>query len=266
MGSGLGGGFALLLAADRGFDASSVNSGAVPKDAVELLADACPIVGSYGAHDPTLRGDADRLAGALAANGIDHDVAVYPDAGHSFLNDHDPAEAPLWSLVMGKLSTSEYHDESAVKGATPHRGVLRPSLEEQGVLGGVVAGAAVDQLASDIRMSGMARCLFNHVSDNPAEREPFPAAAPNREVVHLGIGHEFVRSGHSLGVERDDAVDGLTVLDPEVRIRILLRPRVADGVPCEEVVEPPPFDVRQVFDEAEQTRSRSNNGPARFIE
>jgi carboxymethylenebutenolidase len=111
----LGGGFALLLAADRGFDASSVNSGAVPKDAVELLADACPIVGSYGAHDPTLRGDADRLAGALAANGIDHDVAVYPDAGHSFLNDHDPAEAPLWSLVMGKLSTSEYHDESAVK-------------------------------------------------------------------------------------------------------------------------------------------------------
>lgn len=28
---------------------------------------------------------------------------------------HDPAEAPLWSLIMGKLSTSDYNDESAVK-------------------------------------------------------------------------------------------------------------------------------------------------------
>ncbi|MGB5380933.1 MAG: dienelactone hydrolase family protein [Acidimicrobiia bacterium] len=111
----LGGGFALLLAASGDFNASSVNYGDVPKDAMDLLADACPIVGSYGAKDPTLRRAPARLAGALAFHGVDHDVTVYPDAGHSFLNDHDPAEAPLWSLVMGKLSTSEYHDESAVK-------------------------------------------------------------------------------------------------------------------------------------------------------
>jgi carboxymethylenebutenolidase len=111
----LGGGFALLLAASGDFDASSVNYGDVPKDAMDLLADACPIVVSYGAKDPTLRSAPDRLAGALTSHGVDYDVAIYPDAGHSFLNNHDPAEAPLWSLIMGKLSTSEYHDESAVE-------------------------------------------------------------------------------------------------------------------------------------------------------
>ena len=111
----LGGGIALLLSGNGNFDASSVNYGAVPKDALTVLADACPIVGSFGAKDPTLKGAPDRLAAALAANAVDHDVAVYPDAGHSFLNDHDPVEAPLWSVVVGKLSTSEYHETSAVE-------------------------------------------------------------------------------------------------------------------------------------------------------
>jgi carboxymethylenebutenolidase len=111
----LGGGFALLLAASGDFEASSVNYGDVPKDALDLLAEACPIVGSYGAKDPTLRRAPAHLATALTSHGIDHDVTVYPDAGHSFLNNHDPAEAPLWSLVMGRLSSSEYHEASAVK-------------------------------------------------------------------------------------------------------------------------------------------------------
>ena len=110
----LGGGFALLLAADRGFDASSVNYGDVPKDALELLADACPIVGSYGAKDWTLRKAPGRLEETLTKLGIAHDVAVYSEAGHSFLNDHEPSESPRWAMVMGKLSRSEYHEPSAV--------------------------------------------------------------------------------------------------------------------------------------------------------
>ena len=56
----MGGGFALLLAPDHGYDVASVNYGTVPKDAPDLLARACPIVGSFGGKDLTLRGAAGR--------------------------------------------------------------------------------------------------------------------------------------------------------------------------------------------------------------
>jgi carboxymethylenebutenolidase len=81
----MGGGFALVLAA-RGFDASSVNYGMVPKDLDEVLAGACPIVASYGERD-RLVNDVPRLEAALVRLGIGHDVKTYPTAGHAFLND-----------------------------------------------------------------------------------------------------------------------------------------------------------------------------------
>src|SRR5271156_4457220 len=64
----MGGGFALLCA-PRGFQAASVNYGDVPKDA-QRLAGACPVVGSYGAKDHTLRGRAQRLEQALDSLGV----------------------------------------------------------------------------------------------------------------------------------------------------------------------------------------------------
>jgi dienelactone hydrolase len=50
----LGGGLALVLAPVPGYGASSVNYGAVPGGAMTLLADACPIIASYGARDRSL--------------------------------------------------------------------------------------------------------------------------------------------------------------------------------------------------------------------
>ena len=111
----LGGAFALLLAPGRGFSAASVNYGTVPKDAPDLLRAACPIVASYGGRDLTLRGAAARLEGALAADGIPHDVREYPAAGHGFLNDHERAgdRIPLMIKVSAPLMGYGPHEPSA---------------------------------------------------------------------------------------------------------------------------------------------------------
>ena len=114
----MGGGLALLLAAGRGFSASSVNYGTAPNYAYaeSFLTGACPIVGSYGAKDRRLRGAADRLERALTAVGVEHDVKEYPEAGHAFLNDHDGAHdtIPVLFAVMGKLTPGAgYHEPSA---------------------------------------------------------------------------------------------------------------------------------------------------------
>lgn len=109
----MGGGYALALATGWGYDASSVNYGMVPDDLETALANSCPIVASYGAKDPTLRGAADELEQALAAVGVAHDVKAYADAGHGFLNDHPRSEVPPWALVMGALSRTAYHESSA---------------------------------------------------------------------------------------------------------------------------------------------------------
>jgi carboxymethylenebutenolidase len=80
----MGGGLALMTAG-RGFDVSAPNYGPLPKNLDTALSGACPVVGSYGARDRTLKSAAAKLEAALIHRGIPHDVKEYPDAGHSFL-------------------------------------------------------------------------------------------------------------------------------------------------------------------------------------
>jgi carboxymethylenebutenolidase len=112
----MGGGFALMLAPSGGFEASSVNYGVAGKDTYseDFLVGACPIVGSFGAKDRTLGGAAARLDRVLTGVGVDHDVKEYPEAGHGFLNDHDPADVPLLFAVMGRFSANGYDEPSAI--------------------------------------------------------------------------------------------------------------------------------------------------------
>jgi carboxymethylenebutenolidase len=103
------------LGPGRGFAASSTNYGGRPADAEQFLAGACPIVASYGGKDRSPMGyrAAARLERALAANGVEHDIKVYPDAGHGFLNDHPPADRTPLLLVLNIVSGTRYHEPSA---------------------------------------------------------------------------------------------------------------------------------------------------------
>jgi carboxymethylenebutenolidase len=94
----MGGGFALLSAGD-GYEAAAVNYGQLPRHLDEALAGACPIVGSYGGRDRSLRGAAGRLDAALDKAGVTHDVKEYPAAGHAFLNDAEAGPRALRPLL-----------------------------------------------------------------------------------------------------------------------------------------------------------------------
>jgi carboxymethylenebutenolidase len=83
----MGGAFA-LVASTRGFDVASDNYGALPRNLDNMLDGACPIVASYGGKDRLLPSNsAKTLEQTLTRLSIEHDVTVYPTAGHQFLND-----------------------------------------------------------------------------------------------------------------------------------------------------------------------------------
>ncbi|ABK67580.1 dienelactone hydrolase family protein [Mycobacterium avium] len=94
----MGGGFALLTA-NTGYDAAAVNYGQLPRHLDTALAGACPIVGSYGGRDPSLRGATRKLNEALTKAGIEHDVKEYPAASHAFLNDDEAGPRILRPLL-----------------------------------------------------------------------------------------------------------------------------------------------------------------------
>lgn len=113
----MGAGLAILTAARSPLSAASVNYGDIPRDTSEL-ANACPVVASYGARDKRLRGTPARLKELLTSFGIEHDIVQYPTAGHSFMNHGGPramdrgafaydedAATDSWRRILGWFGT-----------------------------------------------------------------------------------------------------------------------------------------------------------------
>lgn len=103
----MGGDFALALAIDDRVRVTASNYGKAPDDAhIEKL---CPVVASYGKKDKIFRNNATRLETVLTAAGIENDIKLYPDVGHSFINDY----APWYTAIMGPVMAVGYHHDEA---------------------------------------------------------------------------------------------------------------------------------------------------------
>ena len=83
----MGGGFALLAAADGAYAVAAPFYGTVPASK-ERLRGLCPTLYQVGDGDMGFRGMAARLSQHLEALGVEHEVVVHPGAGHSFMNAH----------------------------------------------------------------------------------------------------------------------------------------------------------------------------------
>jgi len=93
----MGGGFALLSAGKGTFDVAAPFYGLVPGK--RRLPAICPTVASFGGRDLLFRQGAKRLERHLEAAGVDHDVKLYPEAGHSFMSEH-----PDWMRAIARIS------------------------------------------------------------------------------------------------------------------------------------------------------------------
>jgi carboxymethylenebutenolidase len=87
MGFCMGGRFALLYAARAPVQVVAPFYGGVPAKAEDLQG-ICPAVGGWGRKDLIYGGHGDRLERHLTTLGVEHDIKTYPEAGHSYMNDH----------------------------------------------------------------------------------------------------------------------------------------------------------------------------------
>lgn len=107
----MGGGFALLLAND-GYQAANANYGMLPSNMDQALEGACPILGNYGGKDKQLKHAKERLDSTLTKLGVEHDIKVYPEAGHAFMNPKQGG-GPVFGTLL-RISGAKPNPEAAV--------------------------------------------------------------------------------------------------------------------------------------------------------
>jgi carboxymethylenebutenolidase len=87
----LGGGLSALLAAEEPeLAAAVIFYGSSPSDE-QAGAIGCPLRGFYGQDDPRIVAGLPAFDAALSADGMDHELRVYPNTGHAFFNDTRPS-------------------------------------------------------------------------------------------------------------------------------------------------------------------------------
>ena len=84
----------------------------MPKDLEASLSGACPIIGSYGAKDSSLKGAAASMERALTGAKIPHDIKEYPNANHAFMN-LGPAGPKMLRPIMAKVVGMKPYPEEA---------------------------------------------------------------------------------------------------------------------------------------------------------
>lgn len=90
----MGGGFALVAAADHHYAVAAPFYGFTP-ESKERIEGICPTLAQYGERDKPFLKHAKRLSRHLDELGVEHEVIVHPGVGHSFMNDHDDASFRL---------------------------------------------------------------------------------------------------------------------------------------------------------------------------
>lgn len=108
----IGGGFAVLHAGRGQSNAAAIFYGEVPQ-AVDELGQLPPCFVRYGGRDKLFAPQAEVLRGHLETLGVEHDLAVYPDAGHGFMSDHDHWAMTLSSLTPMKTRYDEARAEES---------------------------------------------------------------------------------------------------------------------------------------------------------
>lgn len=106
----MGAGFVLQLSPGKKFDATAPNYGVSPRN-MEILAESCPVVASYGARDRIARpGSAAQLEAALAKGDVPRDIKEYENAAHGFMNE---VAIPAPFRVIARLAGLEYSEPDA---------------------------------------------------------------------------------------------------------------------------------------------------------
>jgi carboxymethylenebutenolidase len=104
----MGSGFALLLGTRERVCAAGVYYGEIrPR---EELARACPLVGGYGGKDRIFASRGRQLIEALDDLGKEHDIRMYEQAGHSYMNQ---AGFSILALMSRPLLHVEYNEQAA---------------------------------------------------------------------------------------------------------------------------------------------------------